>query len=60
MSIRRKIVKTGGLSYSITLPKDWVILKGLKEGDYVCLDVGDVIVVKPCPDKRGSNEEGNK
>lgn len=47
MPIRRKIVKTGGVSYAITLPKDWVEINGLKEGDSVLLEVDDVIVVKP-------------
>ncbi|HDM78617.1 MAG TPA: AbrB/MazE/SpoVT family DNA-binding domain-containing protein [Deltaproteobacteria bacterium] len=46
MPIRRKIVRTGKGSFCITLPKDWVVLKGLREGDFVLLEVDDVIVIK--------------
>ncbi|RLI82624.1 hypothetical protein DRP04_03585 [Archaeoglobales archaeon] len=47
MPIKRKIVKVGRTSYSITLPKDWVELNDLKEGDFVLLEVNEVIIVKP-------------
>jgi len=47
MPIKRKIVKVGKTSYAITLPKDWVELNSLKEGDEVWLEVNDYIVVKP-------------
>ncbi|MEM4589133.1 MAG: AbrB/MazE/SpoVT family DNA-binding domain-containing protein, partial [Thermoplasmata archaeon] len=33
----RKLQKIGGSSYSITLPKEWVELKGLKEGSTILI-----------------------
>ncbi len=35
----RKIQKIGGSSYSITLPKEWVEEKGLKEGSTVFMEI---------------------
>src|SRR5205809_5167029 len=32
----RKLQMTGGASYTISLPKDWVKEQGLKVGDVVC------------------------
>ena len=45
--ILRKLFKIGGTSYAITLPKDWVVYNGLKEGEFVILEVKEDIVVRP-------------
>jgi len=47
MPLKRKLVRTGKSSYAIILPKDWVEYYGLKEGDYVLLEVNKFIVIKP-------------
>ncbi|MEM0214890.1 MAG: phosphate uptake regulator PhoU [Archaeoglobaceae archaeon] len=44
----RKIFKSGKGSYILTLPKDWVLKNGLKDGDYLYLDYsGEKIIILP-------------
>jgi len=44
----RKIFKSGKGSFILTLPKDWVLKNGLKDGDFLYLDIqSDRIVVFP-------------
>ncbi|MEM0332054.1 MAG: AbrB/MazE/SpoVT family DNA-binding domain-containing protein, partial [Archaeoglobaceae archaeon] len=44
----RKIFKSGKGSYILTLPKEWVQKNGLKDGDYLYLDISnDKIIILP-------------
>ncbi len=44
----RKIYRSGKCSYILTLPKEWIVTNGLKEGDVVYLKVQkDVILISP-------------
>ncbi|MET1123655.1 MAG: PhoU domain-containing protein [Archaeoglobaceae archaeon] len=44
----RKVYRSGKGSYIITLPKEWIVANGLKEGDTVYLEVRkDTILISP-------------
>jgi len=53
----RKLQKTGGSTYTLSLPKRWVTGSGLKAGDAVFVDaIGDgALVLRPKPDERGTS-----
>lgn len=52
----RKLQKTGGSTFTLSLPKRWVTGSGLKAGDTVFVDsLGDgALVLRPKPDQTGS------
>ena len=44
----RKVYRSGKGSYILTLPKEWIVANGMKEGDVVYLEVQkDVILISP-------------
>lgn len=47
---RRRLQFTGGTSYTVTLPKDWVMTNGLEKNDpiYVTALGEDALMIRPC------------
>lgn len=53
---RRRLQFTGGTSYTVTLPKDWVVSNGLQKNDPLSVTRlgNDALIVRPCGSQASS------
>lgn len=55
----RTLFRVGENSYAVTLPKSWIVYKGLKYGDVVEVIANDDVIVRAKPPKETVDAEVN-